>query len=349
MAVMFDTRHWLIDAVNKAQSLALRPADVEFLGIWEKSQLPGGGANTHNTSVRLRIKATGQEFAFSYNRIAAFFTDPQTFYQYVTRFTVKIPLLHKVGESVEAALAAGFNRQYGIVMTEEDITSGSVVLAADGLSVTWAFAKTSFMYIPASYTVQLTGRHVMVNGQICQVIEPARVQPDCFYEDAVDTMALDMTKAINLAVATCGQDYSSIGAFLATFKPSDIRWDVVSAGQVIADTARVSELAQRLRSVDRLPWTCSATAIPVTTPKINVASALTLYNGKTEYFKDNRWKSLVAPYNYRLIPQQLKYLDCVNQDFTHVMVLCLNAGTGTAIANKSSTREFAILHYNLGS
>lgn len=204
------------------------------------------------------------------------------------------------------------------------------------------------MYSPATYTVQLTGKHVLIDGRALQVIEPARVQPDCFYEDAVDAMALDMTKAINLAVATCGQDYSSIGAFLATFKPSDIRWDVVSAGQVIADTARVSELAQRLRSVDRLPWTFSATAVPVSTPKINAASALTLYNGLTEYFKDSRWKKYAATPTYRLVTQQLRYLDFVNHDFTHVLVLCLNAG-GTTIANKSSTREFAILHYNLGS
>ena len=348
MAVMFDTRHWLIDAVNKAHSLALRSADVDFLDVWEKAVLPGGGSNTHNTSVRLRVKETGREFAFSYNRIASFFTDPQTFYDHSLVFAIKIPILQKDGESLAAGIARGFNRQYGIVMSESDIVPDSATLAADGLSVTWKFAKTSFMYLPATYTVQLTAKHAMVDGQCYQIVEPARVQPDCFYEDAVDMMALDMTKAINLAVATCGQDYSSIGAFLATFKPSDIRWDVVSAGQVIADTARVSELAQRLRSVDRLPWTFSATAVPVSTPKINVASALTLYNGKTEYFKDNRWKSFVASRSYRLIPQQLKYLDCVNQDFTHVMVLCLNAGS-TTIANKSSTREFAILHYNLGS
>jgi len=348
MAVMFDTRHWLINAINKAQGLSLRPGDVEFLEIWDKSQLPGGGTNVYNTSVRARIKATGREVAFSYNRITAFFTDPQTFYQYSTRFTIKIPLLHREGETLEAALAAGFNRQYGIVMSEVDILPGSVKLAADGLSASWTFDKMSFMYSPATYTVQLTGKHVLVDGRALQVIEPARVQPDAFYEDSVDQMALDMSRAINVAVATAGQDYSAIGKFLATFKPSDIDWAVIRNGQYVADVARMAELALKLRAVDRLPWTYSATAVAVATPRINIVNPLAMYNGKTEYFKDDRWKLFVTVPHYRLVAQQLRYLDCVNLEFSHVLILCLNAGP-TTILNKSSTREFAILHYNLES
>ena len=348
MAVMFDTRHWLIDAVNKAHSLALRPADVDFLDVWEKAMLPGGGSNTHNTSVRLRVKETGREFAFSYNRIASFFTDPQTFYDHSLVFVIKIPILQKEGETLAAGMARGFNQQYGIVMSESDIVPNSVTLAADGLSVTWMFAKTSFMYVPATYTVQLTAKHVMVDGQCYQIVEPARVQPDNFYEDSVDGMALDMTKAINVAVATAGNDYSPIGKFLATFKNSDIILANVQASQLISDVARVSELGLKLRSCDRLPWIYSTTAIAVTTPWINIANALPIYNGPTEYFKDDRWKKYAATPTYRLIAQQLRYLDFVNHDFTHVLVLALNAG-GAAIANKSSTRNFAILHYNLES
>lgn len=348
MAVMFDTRHWLINAINKAQGLSLRHGDVEFLDIWDKSQLPGGGTNVYNTSVRARVKATGREFAFSYNRITAFFTDPQTFYQYSTRFTIKIPLLHREGETLEAALAAGFNQQYGIVMSDSDIVPNSATLAADGLSVTWKFAKSSFMYVPATYTVQLTAKHAMVDGQCYQIVEPARAQPDNFYEDSVDGMSLDMTKAINVAVATAGNDYSPIGKFLATFKTSDIILANVQAGQLISDATRVSELGLMLRSCDRLPWVYSTTAVAVATPRINIANVLPVYNGPTEYFKDSRWKKYAATPTYRLVTQQLRYLDFVNHDFTHVLVLALNAGAAT-IANKSSTRNFAILHYNLES
>lgn len=348
MAVMYDTRHWLINAINTAQGLSLRPGDVEFLGIWDKSQLPGGGNNVYNTSVRARVKSTGQEIAFSYNRISSFFTDPQTFYQYSSRFTIKIPLLHKAGETLAAALAAGFSRQYGIVITEADILPGSVTLAADGLSASWTFDKTSFMYTPATYTVQLTGKHVLVNDQALQVIEPARVQPDAFYEDSVDQMALDMSKTINVAVATAGQDYSAIGKFLSTFKPSGIDWAIIRNGQYVSDVSRVNELGLKLRAVDRLPWTWSDTAVPVTVPRINIANPLAVYNGKTEYFKDDRWKLFASVPHYRLITQQLRYLDCVNLDFSHVLILCLNAGP-TTLLNKSSTRQFAVLHYNLES
>lgn len=346
MGVMIDHRHWLIDAINKANGTALRPNDVEFLGIWEKTMLPGGGSNTYNTSVRVREKVSGRESVFSYDRIANFFTDPITFYQYATRFTIKIPLIQKEGETLEKALANGFNRQYGIVMNEEDIASNSAILASDGLSISWQFSKKSFMYLPNTYTVQLTGTHVMVGGVACQIVTPARVQPDYFYEDAVDNRLLDMTKAINVAVATVGNDYSAIGNYLATFKNDSINWTALSTTQVITDIARGAELGNRLQSVDRLPWVCQTAAVGVTVPKINMHNALVFYNGRTDYFADKRWKDFAATPTYRLPSEQLRYLNPVDTRYTHVMVLCLNAAA-TAIDNKSATREFAIFHYNL--
>lgn len=346
MALMFDHKSWLIQAVNAAKATAYRPDDIEFMDVWPKAKLPGGAALTYNTSVRAKVKATGEELVFSYNRIENFLADAITFYNYAVRYTIKINIIQKPGETLEQGIARGLARKFGITVTDDDFVPNSARVADDGLSVQWSFSASSYRYTPATVTVGLETQHVLVDGQAIRTVDVARTQPDFFYEDHVDRLALDLSKAINIGVVTAGTDYTPIAKFLNTFRTDSINWNGIWSYAVMTDLPRIAELAVRLKSVDGLPWVATATATAVGAKAINLQNSILLYNGRTEYFKDDRWKLYIATPQYGLVPELTRYLDVVDERYTHVAVMQPNAHN-TPIANKSSTREFAVFHYNL--
>lgn len=346
MALMFDHKSWLIQAFNDAKGTSYRQDDIEFMDVWPKAKLPGGAALTYNTSVRAKVVATGEELVFSYNRIENFLADPITFYNYSTRYAIKINIIQKEGETLEQGIARGLARKFGIIVTDDDFVPNSGRISEDGLSVQWTFSAASYRYVPATVTVGLEAQHVVVDGQAVRTVDVARAQPDFFYEDHVDRQALDLTKAINIGVVTAGTDYTPIAKFLNTFRTDSINWNGIWSYAVMTDLARIAELAVRLKSVDGLPWVATGTATAVGAKAINLQNSMLLYNGRTEYFKDDRWKLYIASPHYGLVPELTRYLDIVDERYTHVAVIVTNAHS-TVIANKSSTREFAVFHYNL--
>lgn len=334
MALMLDPKEMLVALLNNTNGTNFRMADVTFLQPFDRRSLPGGNSNTYNTSVRIR--AGGKEYPTSYNRIDGLLTSSNTFWNFANLMAIKIPLLYKKGETLERGVAMGFQKTYGIVIDEEDISNKSAIVSPDGLSVTFSLSPKSLRYVLAQCTVDLDAQHVFYDGHWHRMVTPSRVQPDSWYEDHVDWLKLDLTKSANLAALTAGRDYTPIAHILRRWGSTNTAWDTT---RIPTDAIRLAELAQHLSSCDGLNWDYVTTALPVTDNRINLRSMYVIYSGPVANAKRRAASQRRVPAEY------IRYLDPANQDFENVLIIRLESAA-TLNGDKSTTASCALLHYN---
>ena len=334
MGTMLDPKEMLEALINNANGTNYRMGDVTFLPPYDRRKLPGGATNTYNTSVR--IQAGGMEYPISYDRIDNFLTSPQTFWNYSVLAAIKVPIYQGVGESLTKGMVRGWQKTYGIIIDEEDIQANSVSVSADGRSISWLMSSKSWRYVPAQYTVELEGQHVLYDGRWNRLVEPARVQPDSWYEDHVDWLKHDLTKVVNIASLTAGVDYTPIGYFLRRWGATNGEWETT---RLPADAIRMMEFAQHLTSCDGLAWDYLTTATTITSKQINLRNAYVVYNGPVANARKK------AAGQWRVPKEYLRYLDPANKDFDNVLIIRLESGTALN-GDKATTASCALFHYN---
>lgn len=323
--LLLDYKRAIVDHINQANGTDYKVEDAKFGIPYDAVQIPGANPAVSNSVVRVRFGTA--EYTYAYNRVTL--AESLRDHQYNSRSLLR---LQSVTNDPRATVAASITAHYGYPMDPEDIIGNSIVLYETTL--VFETSVRSLRYRKEKISLRLDGTYVRHLGDFYRAIEPTRVEPEWWYEDRVDWVKV-LDTAPQAAILTYGNDYSPIANTLMRFSAVPV-W---SATVGLSHLQRMTELAFALRSVDNLPWVIATTA-QVVGEKLNLLACHCPYNGPTKKF-------LAANGVYSRVPtEQLRVMDYVNPEFTHVMLLRPNSNSSLT-ADKSIAPAAMILHYNL--
>lgn len=323
--LLLDYKRMLVDAINQANGTNFPFEEAEFGIPHDAYTIPS--ANPAVTNTLIRIVLGGKEHTWAYNRV----TLSESFrdHQFNSRSLLR---LQSITEDPRATVAASISAHYGYPMEPEDLVGSSIVVYEGVLS--FETTVRSLRYRKERISLRLDGMYPRWMDDYWRVYEPARVEPEFWYEDRVDWVKLPDTVP-RADMLTWGNDYSPVATQLQRYIAMT-PWDPAYAW---TNVARMTELAYALRSVDGLPWIFS-TAAQTVGSKLNLMSSWILYNGPTDQVK------AATHYNGRVPAEQQRMLDCANKAFTHVMMMRPNSASALT-ADKTISPSTLMLHYNL--
>lgn len=322
--LMFDVRALLVSLTNHQHGTNYTVDEATFGIPYGIEELPAGTATKDNTSIRVKLR--GKEYTHTYRRVGVI--DAMRQFQQTTRSRLK---MKSDPTSYANGIAKSFITHYGYPMTADDIFEPETLIDNDTLYLT--IAKRSVQWLPGKYVFKLDGKYVRDGNEILRVIEPARVEPEWWYEDRVDGFKLPDTTP-RADILTYGVDYSPIREYLTLVGQS-----VWVAAYAQANLPILQDLANALRSVDGLPWCVEAGATTLASGKFNLYNLWCPYNGPVANCKQSNANITRVP------TEQQRVLTPANPAFTHVCMLRAEAG-----ANPIGTKGFApstmLIHYN---
>lgn len=322
--LMFDVRALLVSLTNLQHGTNYTVDEATFGTPYGIEELLPGTATKDNTSIRVKIR--GVEYTHTYRRVGVL--DAMRQFQQATRSMLK---LKSDPTSFAAGVAKAFVTHYGFPMTADDIFEPETLIEGDTLYLT--IAKRSVQWLPGKYSFKLDGKYVRDGNEILRVIEPARVEPEWWYEDRVDWFKLpDNTPRAD--ILTYGIDYSPIREYLTLLgQPTWV------AGYVQTNLGFLQDLANALRSIDGLPWSVDTGATTLASGKYNLYNLWCPYNGPVANCRQSNANLTRVP------AEQLRVLEPANPAFTHVCMLRPEAGA-TAIGTKGIAASTILIHYN---
>lgn len=323
--LLLDYKKMIVDAINMQNSTNYAYADAVF-GLPHDAYTIAG-ADTAATNTLVRVRFGDVEYTLAYDRVLI--SGSLRDHQYNSRSLLR---LQSVQGDPAASVAKSIQAHYGYPMDPEDIVASSIVIIDSTLI--FEVSVRSYRYRKERLMLRLDTTYTLYNNDYWRQYTPARVEPEWYYEDRVDFVAVPDT-APRADMLTYGNDYTPIANVLRRFwgiQPWDPAYAYITVGAM-------NELAYALRSVDGLPWVFSSAA---QTPgsKLNLYYSWFWYNGPIANLTPSKlWAG-------RVPAEQVRMLDIVDRSYTHVCILRPNSYSSLT-NDKSISPSNIILHYNL--
>lgn len=322
--LMFDVRALLVSLTNVQKGTDYTLDEATFGIPFGLDELLPSTATKDNTSIRVKLRGT--EYTHTYRRLGVLEAMRQ-----FPQATTSMLKLKSDPASFANGIAKAFVTHYGFPMVADDIYEPETLIEGDSLYLT--IAKRSVQWLPGKYVIKLDGKYIRDGNEILRVIEPARVEPEWWYEDRVDWFKLpDTTPRADLL--TYGFDYSPVREYLTLL--AQPVWNVAF---VQNNQGMLQDLANALHSIDGMPWCVETGATTLASGKFNLYNLWCPYNGPVAgCVKD---KANVT----RVPAEQIRVLEPANPAFTHVCMLRAEAAA-TQIGTKGYAPSTIMLHYN---